>query len=88
MLNGCKDDDPIPTSSPHPPSCGPYIDQAISPYVLPYNIGESFRVGQGNCSARGRSHAAGSLDQHSNDLLILLEQNCFYKVGIGSHREN
>jgi len=31
-------------------SCGTYPEEATSPYILPYPVGSSYRVSQGNCS--------------------------------------
>jgi murein DD-endopeptidase MepM/ murein hydrolase activator NlpD len=46
---GCGKD--TGTTSPTPASqCGPYPDQATSPYVLPYPVGETHTVFQGNCA--------------------------------------
>ena len=44
--------------------CGPYPDWRTSPYVLPYPVGRSHRVSQGNCFAGG-SHQ--STLRHSYD---------------------
>ncbi len=50
-------------------SCaGPYPPQATSLYVLPYEVGASFVVGQGNCSSG--SHAAGTDAQYAYDFLM------------------
>lgn len=67
-------------SSPRPRSnpqlgCGPYPDQPSSLYVLPYEVGSAFVVGQGNCAPNGRSHATGSLDQYSYDILMPIGTN-------------
>lgn len=35
------------------PACGGYADWETSPYVLPYPVGESYAVHQGNCSLGG-----------------------------------
>ena len=45
-----------------------YPPQDSSPYVLPYPVGMTFVVGQGNCSSG--SHAAGTLVQYAYDLLM------------------
>jgi murein DD-endopeptidase MepM/ murein hydrolase activator NlpD len=40
----------------------------VSEYVLPWRVGESYRIGQGNC---GRSsHAAGTIVQYAYDILM------------------
>jgi murein DD-endopeptidase MepM/ murein hydrolase activator NlpD len=49
-------------------SCGPYPPQATSAYVLPYQVGQIYTVGQGNCS-RG-SHEGRSLARHAYDFLM------------------
>jgi murein DD-endopeptidase MepM/ murein hydrolase activator NlpD len=49
--------------------CGPYPAQAASPYVLPYPVGQSFVVGQGNCSSNN-SHAFGTITQYAYDFLM------------------
>jgi hypothetical protein len=51
-----------------PPTCGPYPLQASSPYVLPYEVGQAFEIGEGNCS--GGSHNAASLVAHAYDFLM------------------
>jgi murein DD-endopeptidase MepM/ murein hydrolase activator NlpD len=45
--------------------CGPYPAQATSPYVLPYEPGSSYFVGQGNCT--DGSHRTGTPDQYGYD---------------------
>jgi len=40
-----------PTDLPPDPSCGGYADWQISAYVLPYRVGTSHRVVQGNCTS-------------------------------------
>ncbi len=47
---------------------GPYPDQTSSVYVLPYEPGRTFVVGQGNCSTG--SHAKGTLEQYAYDFLM------------------
>lgn len=60
---------PPPTSPEPAPSCSAtYPGQATSPYVLPYQIGRAFTIGQGNCG-RG-SHARGSVVQFAYDVLM------------------
>lgn len=72
LANGCgSSGPPVEPSPPPPPSsvtCTGYLAQASSPYVLPYAIGRSFQVGQGNCTTR--SHATGSPDEYSYDFLM------------------
>ena len=41
--------------TPAPSTCGPFGDWATSPYVLPYPVGTSYQVNQGNCSGFGHS---------------------------------
>lgn len=53
----------VPTAS-----CGPYPAQATSPYVLPYEVGSSYRVSQGNCS--DGSHRSGTPDQYGYDFVM------------------
>jgi murein DD-endopeptidase MepM/ murein hydrolase activator NlpD len=45
--------------------CGPYPDQATSPYVLPYEVGQIYQVSQGNCSQG--SHRVGTPIQYAYD---------------------
>jgi murein DD-endopeptidase MepM/ murein hydrolase activator NlpD len=47
---------------------GPYPEQASSPYVLPWRVGEGYRVGQGNCGPG--SHATGTIVQYAYDFLM------------------
>ncbi len=53
-----------PTSA----GCGPYPEQSTSPYVLPYEPGSSYLVGQGNCT--NGSHRTGTPDQYGYDFLM------------------
>ena len=56
-------------SNPDTRSCpGPYPPQSASAYVLPWNIGEAYVVGQGNCGSS--SHAAGTIVQYAYDVLM------------------
>jgi murein DD-endopeptidase MepM/ murein hydrolase activator NlpD len=56
-------------ASPSGSACaGPYPDQGTSPYVLPWRIGETHRIGQGNCGSG--SHAAGTTVQYAYDILM------------------
>ena len=54
-----------PTSSS---GCGPYPDQATSPYVLPYEAGSTYQVSQGNCT--DFSHITGTPDQYAYDFVM------------------
>jgi murein DD-endopeptidase MepM/ murein hydrolase activator NlpD len=55
--------------APRPDGCGEmYPPQETSPYVLPYSPGESFVVGQGNCS--DGSHHPSSLVRFAYDFLM------------------
>src|SRR5262245_61204438 len=36
-------------------TCGPFPDWHSSPFVLPYPVGQAYRVSQGNCSHGGHS---------------------------------
>jgi murein DD-endopeptidase MepM/ murein hydrolase activator NlpD len=50
-------------------SCpGTYPAQDSSLYVLPYRVGQAFRMGQGNCDSG--SHARGSVVQFAYDFLM------------------
>jgi murein DD-endopeptidase MepM/ murein hydrolase activator NlpD len=57
-----------PASNVQPASCGPYPDQATSSYNLPYEVGTSHRVSQGNCTTG--SHATGTPDQYGYDFIM------------------
>ncbi len=48
--------------------CGPYPDQATSPYVLPYEPGSSYLLSQGNCT--NFSHLEGTGDQYAYDFVM------------------
>ncbi|MGE0353540.1 MAG: M23 family metallopeptidase [Gemmatimonadales bacterium] len=48
--------------------CGPYPPHASSPYILPFQPGRSFVLGQGNCS--DGSHRAGSPVAYAYDFLM------------------
>ena len=54
-----------PTSPGGSSICGPWPDQASSPYVLPYGAGESYLVVQGNCTPG--THSPGSRDAYAYD---------------------
>lgn len=54
-----------PTEPDTPAGCGPYPDQLDSPWVLPYPVGDSYAVTQGNCDGRG--HAAGTTNLYAYD---------------------
>lgn len=57
-------------SEPRTLGCGvAYPPQSTSPYVLPYPVGTSFVVGQGNCSPGG-SHSPGTVVQFAYDFLM------------------
>lgn len=62
---GCGGDGGSITAPRSALQCGPYPDWQSSPYVLPFPVGRTHRVSQGNCFARG-SHQ-GTL-RHSYDL--------------------
>lgn len=49
-------------------AAGTYPEQATSLYVLPYSVGESYLVGQGNCT--GASHNASIKQQFAYDILM------------------
>jgi murein DD-endopeptidase MepM/ murein hydrolase activator NlpD len=57
--SGCS---PIAPSSV---ACGPWPDQESSPYVLPYPVGASYVVAQGNCTPF--THRVGTRDQYAYD---------------------
>ncbi len=48
--------------------CGPYPAEASSPYVLPYEVGTTKIVSQGNCT--NGSHRTGTPDQYAYDFLM------------------
>lgn len=70
---GC-DGDGGPTQPSGQACNGPYPPTASSPYILPYESGRSFVVGQGNCSNSG-SHAAGTIVQYAYDFLMPIGTN-------------
>jgi len=56
-------------SDPSEISCaGPYPNQGGSAYILPWTVGGTYRVGQGNCGSG--SHAAGTVVQYAYDFLM------------------
>lgn len=63
LLAGCDGD--VGPTSPLGSTCGPYPDQPSSPYVLPYPVGLSWVVIQGNCTPG--THFAGGRDQYAYD---------------------
>ena len=66
-LVACGGSGGLPTP-PAAAACGPYPQQSTSPYILPYETGSSYRIGQGNCTTR--SHATGTPDQYGYDFLM------------------
>lgn len=54
-----------PTSPGGSSTCGPWPDQASSPYVLPFGVGESYLLAQGNCTPG--THSSGSRDAYAYD---------------------
>jgi murein DD-endopeptidase MepM/ murein hydrolase activator NlpD len=57
----------LSTSPKHAARCGdPYPDQSASPFILPWQVGLSFNVGQGNCT--DESHASDSEDRFAYDI--------------------
>jgi murein DD-endopeptidase MepM/ murein hydrolase activator NlpD len=53
LASGC--DSGSPTSAGGGATCGGYPDWQTSPFVLPYPVGTSYEVIQGNCSGFGHS---------------------------------
>lgn len=53
LVAGC-DERLIPTAPTQVQACGGYTPQEASPYLLPYPVGQSYEVLQGNCT--GLSH--------------------------------
>ena len=69
-IQGC--DDGV-RGNPTDPTCmeaaaGTYPAQSTSPYILPYSIGETYTVGQGNCTSA--SHRASVGQQFAYDLIM------------------
>lgn len=68
--SGTGDSDAVMNDGPRTSLCmsDPYPDQQTSAYVLPYQIGESYTVGQGNCVPTGEgSHALGTRAEFAYD---------------------
>ena len=51
-------------------TCTGFADRRTSPYVLPYTIGASFRVLQGNCSPSGNGHRGANRYGYDFDMPI------------------
>ncbi|HEX4951799.1 MAG TPA: M23 family metallopeptidase [Thermoanaerobaculia bacterium] len=68
VLLGC--DGSSPTDPGGGGKCGPYPNQAASPYVLPYPPGEAYLVSQGNCSLG--THLLGTRDGHAYDFRMAI----------------
>ena len=62
--NGSSPADPM-GAEPGSSGCGPYPDASTSPYVLPYPVGRTYTVIQGNCTSR--SHAVGTRRTYAYD---------------------
>jgi murein DD-endopeptidase MepM/ murein hydrolase activator NlpD len=63
-MTGCGGGSSGSTSDPQA-ACGPYPPESGSPYVLPYEVGSTRTVSQGNCSSF--SHKPGTGDQYAYD---------------------
>jgi len=50
VLAGCGGSGGSDTSGPPAASCGPYLEQATSLYVLPYEVGTGHEMVHGNCT--------------------------------------
>jgi hypothetical protein len=50
-----------------------YIKNSDSSYVLPWEIGKTFRIGQGNCT--NGSHSEGSYSQFAYDISMPIGTN-------------
>lgn len=68
LLFGCGGGGGPAGPAPVVASCGPYPDEASSPYKLPYEVGTSHRVSQGNCT--NGSHKTGTPDQYAYDFIM------------------
>lgn len=67
-LAGCLDRETGVPAGATAACTDPYPSQDTSPYVLPYAVGESFLIGQGNCTGPDDSHAAGTADAFAYDI--------------------
>lgn len=67
-LAGCLDRETGVPAGATAACTDPYPSQDTSPYVLPYGVGESFLIGQGNCTGPDDSHAAGTPDAFAYDI--------------------
>ena len=56
LANGCGSSPNAPDSPDSVETCTGFGDWQQSPYVLPYAVGASFFVDQGNCSPPGNGH--------------------------------
>ena len=54
-------------SGPVTATCGPYPEQAISLYVLPYEVDTRHAMVHGNCTEPGTSHQTGGTRQYAYD---------------------
>jgi hypothetical protein len=66
VLVGCKN----PASPAALVECTGYSDWQASPYVLPYAVGSTFRVSQGNCSSPGNGHRGSERYAYDFDMPI------------------
>jgi murein DD-endopeptidase MepM/ murein hydrolase activator NlpD len=66
VMAGCGGSPAAPEELPFCPEAYPANEN--SAYVLPYRIGQAFRIGQGNCGAA--SHRRGSPAQFAYDFLM------------------
>lgn len=67
VLAGCDGGGGAGGSGMAASGCGPYPEQATSPYVLPYEVGTGHSMVHGNCTAPGTSHQAGGTRQYAYD---------------------
>ena len=59
-----------PTSVDAAESCTGYPEWTTSAYVLPYQVGSTYRVSQGNCSTPGNGHRASERYSYDFDMPI------------------
>lgn len=81
MLGSCGDGGG-PTA-PRTDPCGGFGPQDLSPYVLPYPVGTTYRVGQGNCTGDyhvGSSAFAYDFDMGVGELITAVRAGLVFRL--------
>jgi murein DD-endopeptidase MepM/ murein hydrolase activator NlpD len=81
VLGSCGDG--AGPTAPRTDPCGGFGPQELSPYVLPYPVGTTYLVGQGNCTGEyhvGASAFAYDFDMASGELITAVRAGVVIRV--------